>query len=134
MNPLLLSPLLNLGADIINRLIPDPAAKAAAELELLKMAKDGELKTVLSQLAINAKEAEHASVFVSGWRPAVGWVCGFGLAYQTIFHNILEWISVVKGWPVPPAPDTETLIYILGALLGVAGLRTAEKIKNVANK
>lgn len=134
MNPLLLSPLFELGNSIISRLFPDPAAKAAAELELLRLAQSGDLQVVLAQLAINAKEAESPSVFIGGWRPFVGWICGIGLLYATILHNLIEWISVIRGWPLPPAVDTDTLIYVLGALLGIGGLRTLEKVKNVASK
>ena len=134
MNPLLLSPLFELGNNIISRLFPDPAQKAAAELELLKLAQDGDLKKILAQLAINAKEAENPSIFVSGWRPYVGWICGTGLLYATIIHNLLEWLSAARGWPMPPAVDTDILLYVLGALLGIGTLRTVDKIKGVATK
>ena len=67
MNPLLLGPLFDLGGKIIERMFPDPSAKAAAELELLKIAQAGDLQTVLAQLEINAKEAQHPSIFVAGW-------------------------------------------------------------------
>lgn len=134
MNPLLLGPLFDLGGKIIERMFPDPAAKAAAEMELLKIAQAGELQTVLAQLEINAKEAAHPSVFVAGWRPFVGWCCGAGLAYATIGHNLLAWAAAAKGWPVPPAVDVDVLIYTLGGLLGIGGLRTLEKVKGVASK
>ena len=134
MNPLLLGPLFELGRGIIDRMFPDPAKKAAAELELMKLAQSGDLQTILAQLAINAKEAESASIFVAGWRPYVGWICGSGLLYATIIHNLLKWVSVIRGWPLPPEVDTDTLVYVLGALLGVGGLRTLEKIRGVAAK
>ena len=132
MNPLLLGPVFDLGGKIIDRLFPDPAAKAAAELELLKLTQSGDLQTVLAQLEINAKEAAHPSLFVAGWRPFVGWCCGLGLAYATMGHNILSWLAVARGWPVPPAVDSDVLIYTLGGLLGIAGLRSVEKVKGVA--
>lgn len=134
MNPLLLAPLFELGKGLIDRMFPDPAAKAAAELELLKMTQAGDLNVILEQLKINAVEAANPSIFVAGWRPFVGWICGFGLLYATIFHNILEWISVIRNWPLPPAVDTDTLIYVLGAMLGIGGLRTLEKIRGIATK
>jgi hypothetical protein len=134
MNPLILGPLFQLGQGIIDRLFPDPAKKAEAELELLKMTQSGDLQVILAQLAINAKEAESSSIFVAGWRPFVGWICGIGLAYATILHNLLEWLSVVRDWPLPPAVDTDTLLYVLGAMLGIGGLRTLEKVKGVAAK
>lgn len=134
MNPLLLGPLFELGKGIIDRLFPDPAKKAEAELELLKMSQAGDLQVILAQLAINAKEAESASVFVAGWRPFVGWTCGVGLAYATILHNLLEWVATIRSWPLPPVVDTDTLLYVLGAMLGIGGLRTLEKVKGVAAK
>lgn len=133
MNPLLLGPVFELGGKIIDRLFPDPAQKAAAELELLKMTQAGDLQTVLAQLEINAKEAAHPSIFVAGWRPFVGWTCGIGLIYATVGHNLLAWLAVVQKWPLPPSVDADLLIYTLGGLLGIGGLRTLEKIKGVAN-
>lgn len=132
MNPLVLGTVFELGGKIIDRLFPDPEKKAEAELELLKLTQAGDLQQTLAQLEINAKEAAHPSIFVAGWRPFVGWTSGIGLVYSTIGHNILEWVSVVRGWPLPPAVDTDTLVFVLGALLGVGGLRTIEKVKKVA--
>ena len=134
MSPLLLSPLFELGNNIISRLFPDPAQKAAAEFELLKLTQDGDLQKILAQLAINAKEAESSSIFVAGWRPFIGWICGSGLLYSTILHNLLEWLSQVQGWPSPPAVSTDVLLYVLGALLGIGTLRTYEKVKGVESK
>jgi hypothetical protein len=131
MNPLLLGPIFEIGGKIIDRLFPDPAKKAEAELELLKLAQAGDLQTVLAQFEINAKEAAHPSIFVAGWRPFVGWSSGFGLFYATIGHNVLSWVAVWQNFPAPPAVDTETLLYVLFAMLGVGGLRTVEKIKKV---
>lgn len=132
MNPLLLGSVFELGGKIIERLFPDPAAKAQAELELLKLTQAGDLQTVLAQLEINAKEAAHPSIFVAGWRPFVGWSCGVGLVYATIGHNLLAWLAQAQGWPVPPSVDADLLIYTLGGLLGIGGLRTLEKVKGVA--
>ena len=134
MNPLILSPLFEFGKSIIDRLVPDASAKAAAELELLKMTQAGDLQKVLAQLEINAKEAASPSIFVAGWRPFTGWICSFGLLYATVIHNLLEWLSTIRGWALPPAVDTDTLLYVLGSLLGIGALRTVEKVKNVASK
>lgn len=132
MNPLLLGPVFEIGGKLIDRLFPDPAAKAAAELELLKMTQAGELQTTLAQLEINAREAAHPSIFVAGWRPFVGWTCGIGLIYATVGHNLLSWLAVARGWPEPPMVDADLLIYTLGGLLGIGGLRTIEKVKGVS--
>lgn len=126
MNPILL-PLLQLGSNLIERWIPDKAAQAKAEMDLLKMASDQDFQTTIKQIEVNIQEAQHQSIFVAGWRPFVGWICGLGLAYQAILHNLIEWLSGIYGFPVPPAPDSEVLIYVLGGLLGLGALRTYEK-------
>lgn len=124
-------PLLDIGSRLIDRLIPDPEKKAAAELELLKLSQEGDLKKILGQLEINAREAAHPSIFVAGWRPFVGWTCGVGLFYQAVLHNLLNWVAVMYALPTLPAIDSELLIYVLGAMLGIAGLRTYEKKSGV---
>lgn len=134
MNPLLLGPILEIGKSLIDRWFPDPAAKAAAELELLKLTTESDLKNVLAQLEINAREAAHPSIFVAGWRPFVGWVCGFGLAFASIGYPLMTWLARARGWPAPPTLDTDVLMYVLGAILGVGTLRTVEKTKGVASK
>lgn len=132
MNPLILGSVFELGGKIIDRLFPDPAQKAQAELELLKLTQSGDLQTTLAQLEINAREAQHPSIFVAGWRPFVGWGCGVGLLYATVGHNLLAWLAQAQGWPAPPVVDSDLLIYTLGGLLGIGGLRTLEKVKGVA--
>lgn len=129
MNPLVLAPVLELGSKLIDRWFPNPEDKAKAELELFKTAQEGDLKALLGQLEINAKEAAHPSVFVAGWRPFVGWGSGFGFLYATIIHNVMSWVATIKGWPAPPAVDVETLLYVLLGMLGLGGLRTYEKVK-----
>ena len=132
MNPLLLAPLLDIGKGIIDRLFPDPEKKAAAELELLKMTQDGDLKQILGQLEINAKEAQHASIFVAGWRPFFGWAGGAGFVYATIVQPIFAWIAQVKGWPAPPIINIDLLWVVVTGLLGIGTLRSVEKVKGAA--
>ena len=134
MNPLLLGPLMELGKGIIDRLFPDPAQKAAAELELLKMTQDGELKTMLAQLEINAREAQHHSIFVAGWRPFFGWAGGVGFVYATIGQPLLTWWATAKGYPSPPTVNIDLLWTVVTGMLGISGLRTFEKVKDVATK
>lgn len=132
MNPLLLAPLLDVGKTLLDRFIPDPAQKAAAEMELIKMAADGELKQVIAQLEINAKEAAHPSIWVSGWRPAFGWCGAAGFVYATILQPLLAWVAAIKGWPEPPILNLDLLWVVVTGLLGIGGLRTVEKMKGVA--
>lgn len=127
MNPLFIGPLFEFGKTIIDRLIPDPAKKAEAELELFKLAQAGDLQKVIGQLEINAKEAQSTSIFVAGWRPFAGWVSGIGLAYAAIGHYVLTYLSGIYHWPLPPAIDTEILLYVLGGMLGLGTLRSYDK-------
>ena len=132
MNPLLIGPLFEFGKSLIDRWMPDPVKKAEAEMELFKMAQAGDLQKVAGQLAINAEEAKHTSVFVAGWRPFSGWVGGLGLLYAAVGHPMLAWWASLKGFPLPPPVDTEILLYVLGGMLGLGSLRTYEKKQGVA--
>jgi hypothetical protein len=132
MNPLLLGPLFELGKGIIDRVFPDPAQKAAAELELMKMTQDGDLKQIMGQLEINAREAQHASVFVAGWRPFFGWAGGAGFVYATLLQPILAWVGAIKGWPAPPDVNIDLLWVVVTGLLGLGTLRSVDKAKGVS--
>jgi len=131
MNPLLLGPLLEIGKSIIDRFLPDPEKKAAAEMELLKMAADGDMKQLLAQLEINAKEAQNPSLFVAGGRPLFMWIGGFGFGYATIVQPFLAWVALIKGWPAPPDVNVDLLWVVITGLLGIGTLRTVEKTKGV---
>lgn len=132
MNPLFLAPILEIGSRILDRFLPDPAAKAAAEMELLKMAADGELKQVIAQLEINMMEAQHPSIWVAGWRPFYGWVGGVAFGYSTIVQPVLVWYGTAKGWPTPPEINMDLLWVVITGMLGIGGLRTFEKTKGVS--
>lgn len=132
MNPMILGPLFEMGKTLLDRFVPDPEAKRQAEMELIRMAADGELKQTIAQLEINAREAAHPSVFVAGWRPAFGWCGALGFLYATIGQPLLAWGAAVKGWPAPPALNLDLLWVVVTGLLGIGGLRSVEKIKGVA--
>lgn len=132
MNPLLLGPIFEIGKTLIDRWMPDPEKKREAEMELVRMAADGELKQVIAQLEINAREATHPSIFVAGWRPFFGWAGGAGFVYATILQPLLAWVASIKGWPVPPALNLDLLWVVVTGLLGIGGLRSVEKIKGAS--
>lgn len=132
MSPLLLGPVLEIGKRLIDNLFPDPAAKAKAELDMMVLLQTQDLQRVMGQLEINAKEAAHTSVFVSGWRPFVGWCCGLGFLWAAIGQNVFTYVAGIKGWPAPPPIDTDVLLYVLGGMLGLGTLRSVEKVKGAA--
>lgn len=127
--------ILNIGSQLIDRLWPDPVQAANAKLKLFQMEKEGELAGLVGQLDINKVEAANPSLFVSGWRPFVGWVCGIGLAMQFLLSPMLVWGAALIGHTLLlPALDLGVLITMLGGMLGLGGLRTLEKVKEVARK
>jgi hypothetical protein len=129
------SALLDIGGKVMDRLWPDPAQAAAAKLELFKLQQSGELAMIAGQLDINKAEAANPSVFVSGWRPSVGWVCSSGLAIQFVVGPLAEWGSTLYGTPVKfPQMDMGTMMPLLLGMLGLGAMRTAEKISGVAAK
>ena len=137
MNPLLLSGIFEIGKSIIDRLFPDPAAKAAAQMELIKKQQNRDLAMLAAQsdiakaqLAVNAAEASSGSLFVAGWRPCVGWICALALGYEFLARPML---TLYQGSPMPEL-DLTDLYSLLFGMLGIGGLRTIEKIKGVATK
>lgn len=116
------------GLKVLDKFVPDPAARAQAEAELRTalMAWDAQ------QTKVNEVEAANANLFVSGWRPALGWTCAFAFAFIYILGPIVAWIAMLTGSTIPlPKFDAESLISLTLGMLGLGGLRTFEKIKGV---
>jgi hypothetical protein len=129
-----LSAALEIGGKVIDRLWPDPVQAAAAKLELLKMQQSGELAAMTGQMDINKAEAANASVFVSGWRPFIGWVCGAACVWNWLGLKVLLFAAAYAGHPLTnlaPADLSEMLPVLMG-MLGIGGLRTIEKLNGVA--
>jgi Holin of 3TMs, for gene-transfer release len=131
---------LEYGLKIIDRVVPDPAAKQAAQLELLRLQQAGEFKQIdsdlqasLAQVEVNKVEASNPNFFVSGWRPAAGWVCVLGLFYSFLLRPLISYIGGLFGAAPAPAIDMANLLVLLGGLLGLGGLRTFDKIRGVAS-
>lgn len=129
MNPLILGPIFEIGKTLIDRFLPDPEKKREAEMEMIKMAAAGELQQVVAQLEINAREATHPSIFVAGWRPAVGWVCVAAMTFQYLVRPFLVGFSVA---PADMPGLDENLWAILTGILGIGGLRSFEKYTRIA--
>ncbi|MGC1173117.1 3TM-type holin [Polaromonas sp.] len=125
---------------VIDKIFPDKAAADAAKLEILRMQQNGELAALTAetdllkgQLEINKVEAASTRLFVAGWRPYLGWICGNVIAFKYIFGPLLAMLAQAAGLTVDiPELDASELWPVLGALLGIGTMRTAEKIKGVA--
>jgi hypothetical protein len=121
------SAIADLAGTVINKIWPD---KSEAEKQQLAAA----VQLVQGQMDINKAEAASGSVFIGGWRPAIGWVCAAALACQYIARPLLVWAGIITGhnWPVLPGLDDNLWQLMLG-MLGMGGLRTVEKVKGVAS-
>lgn len=124
------------GLDILGRYIPDPQAAEKAKRELLETLQASDL----AQLEVNREEARHGSVFVAGWRPAVGWVCACVLATYYIpfaLVSITVWGYVTfKTGAIQPRPEIgmADVIGLLGSMLGIGAMRSYEKVYGVESK
>ena len=109
----------------LDKILPDRNARKAAQEALEAAEQSGELDLMLGQLEINKVEAAHKSLFVAGWRPFVGWVCGMGLAYNVLVSPFLD------IWFEMPVVDPDLLYPVLLGILGLGAARTAEKFGGV---
>lgn len=126
--------LLDIGGKVIDRIFPDPTQRAAAQLELLKLQQSGALQEMTAQTNINQVEAASSSLFVSGWRPFVGWVCGTGCAWNWIGLPVSMFLMTAFGHPIAmKAADLSEMMPLLLGMLGIGSLRTIEKIRGVAS-
>lgn len=122
------------------KFIPDKNAREEAKEQLENQMLTAMTSLVQGQLAINAKEAQHGSIFVAGWRPWIGWTCGFGIGWQFVLQPLLTWVLTVTlmiteaNLELPPLPilDTGPLMTLILGMLGLGGLRTYEKRLGVA--
>lgn len=131
-----LAPLIGPVVDKLLGFIPDANERARAkeqfERELLHaMTQAGQI-----QAEINKVEAAHKSVFVAGWRPFIGWVCGFGILWAFVVYPMATWAikSFSLGVGTLPVLQTDSLYQLVLAMLGMGGLRTFEKLKGVARE
>jgi hypothetical protein len=131
--------ILDFGGKIIDRLWPDKAQADAAKFELFKLQQSGELQVMqaeagitMAQIKVNEVEAANANLFVSGWRPAIGWICGLACAWNWVGIGLVDAGLKLSGHQIDLlTADTMEMLPILGGLLGLGTLRTVERIKGV---
>jgi hypothetical protein len=117
------------GLKIINKFIPDPEVKAKAESEL----RASLIAWDSGQIEVNKAEASSGITMAATWRPAIGWICAIGLAYQFLFVPIIGWVAqLICGANIPMPPNLSDMLWeLMFGMLGLSGLRTFEKIKGV---
>ncbi len=124
---------------LLDKLIPDPEARAKAQLDLLKLQQDGAFKELDAQLQINLAQAEINKVeaasqngFQAGWRPLAGYMCVAGLGYEFLLRPLLPWALTVSGVEAPPLPSLDGVLFeLMFGMLGLGTLRTADRWKRV---
>lgn len=125
--------------NLIDQFVEDKDAKQRARHEMEKLRHQADIEVKLAQIKVNMQEAKHPSIFVAGWRPMVGWCCVAMLLYSWVLRDLLLimlglWApEYVKALP-PRIEDMSTIIWVLGAMLGVSVPRTIEKVKGVARE
>lgn len=138
-----ISAVFDFGSNLLDKFIADPKQKAEAKFKLAEMQQNGELAKIASdtqlsqgQIDINKEEAKSASLFVSGWRPFVGWVCGLSFCYAAILEPILRFTATVlyNYTGSFPVIDTTITMQVLFGILGLGAMRMNEKVKGVASK
>ena len=127
------------GKLLIEKIWPDPVKQSEEIRKLEELHQQGDLATLnaevqllIGQININIAEAGHKSIFVAGWRPFVGWVCGFGLLYASVVEPIMRFIAKLSDYTGTfPVLDTTITMQVLLGMLGLGLMRTKEKEKGV---
>ena len=137
----------DIGKVIIEKIWPDPVKQSEElrKLEELRQAGDiaklnAHVQILTGQMRVNATEAEHKSIFVAGWRPFIGWVGGFALAYQFLFYPILLWLwaialltfDIPADFEPPALPVADDLYTIIIGMLGIGAMRSYDKKNGIA--
>jgi hypothetical protein len=118
---------------LVNKFVPDRDAQIKLQAELQLKFAEIEAQQLQAQSDTNKVEAASSSVFVAGWRPFIGWVCGSALAWSYILQPVAQWALLVThvDTKLPEIPSGD-LFNLTLAMLGMAGWRTLDKIKDVA--
>ena len=138
---LLVTPITSILDTVLKRVLPEEKMSEAERLRLqseitLELAKQ-DWEGLKGQLEINKAEAGHRSLFVAGWRPGIGWICGIAFGWHFVLLPITVFALTASGYALPaelPKFEMDQLMTVLLGMLGLGGLRTFEKYKNVTNR
>jgi len=124
-----LSAALGIGDKLIGHFFPDKAQQDQAKLQLLQLAQQGDLTQIIGQMEINKVEAANPNMFVAGWRPFIGWVGGFSLAFNFVIGPMVAQGSQFTRHAITYTPiDLTTMMPIILGMLGLGAYRTYEKV------
>lgn len=114
--------------------IPDPAQKQRAELEMQRQLMEFAAQQAQQQTDVNKTEAAHQSIFVAGWRPAIGWICAAGFGWNYVGFPVASWLINLAGIehvPLKPILDGNLMELTLG-MLGLGAMRSFDKMRGTA--
>ena len=119
--------------NVLDRFFPDKEKAAEAQRAIESALLENAAQINLAQIEVNKAEAQHRTIFVAGWRPFIGWVCGIALAWHFVGVPVTIFFIAWAGAEVPelPAFDMNSLMTVLMGMLGLGGLRTFEKMKGL---
>ena len=116
---------------LIDKLFTSDDERMTAKLKVLELEKSGEL----AQIGVNTQEAKHTSLFVAGWRPFIGWVCGLAFAWTFLVYPMLQFAILSFGIPVDlsllPIMDLSEMMPVLLGMLGLGAMRSYERRNGV---
>ena len=122
--------------DIIGEVVVDKDKAREIKLEIEKLADKADERyheELMGQIEVNKVEAQHASIFVAGWRPFIGWTSGVGIAYTFVLAPFIEFVARASGYTQEmPLPDAAQLMTLVTAMLGVGAMRSYDKVKGTA--
>ena len=114
--------------NVLDKFVEDKDLRAKLNHELKTQVQQANL----AQIEVNKTQASHPSIFVAGARPAIMWICAFGLGWQFVFQPICTWAMVIwTPWLTVPVLPTEGLLTLTLSLLGLGGMRSFEKTKGI---
>jgi len=137
-----LSSIFELGKSAIDKIWPDPIKRAEEMRKLEEMKQRGNLaeldahvQLMIGQLEVNKAEAQHKSIFVAGWRPAIGWTGAGAMFYQFIVYPFWLWVWALcqafewipSGMAPPPMLETTALFAMVTGMLGIGTMRSVDK-------
>ena len=120
--------IIGVAGKVLDKFVEDKDLKRKLESEL----KSQIISLDLAQAQTNLEQAKHSSVFIAGARPAIMWICAFGLGWQFVFQPVAAWILAVSGSELMlPLFETEGLMPLTLSLLGLGSMRSFEKFKGI---
>tara|TARA_R110000744_G_scaffold60103_1_gene124661 strand:- start:879 stop:1286 length:408 start_codon:yes stop_codon:yes gene_type:complete len=116
--------IIGVAGKVLDKFVEDKDLKTKLDFELRKAYSDANI----AQIEVNKEQAKHPSLFVAGARPSIMWICAFGLGWQFVFLPVVTWYMAFTGQPILlPVIESEGLMSLTLALLGLGGMRTFEK-------